>query len=143
MLRNEKGFVMPLALMVMFVVSLLGIALWQYSMTDTLQVTNELERMQAYYLAKSGADITMKILVTRSGELNNMPFYLYGDLNNLNVVYGIYDGSRNNSQIVVTVVSEGSNKGKISSIGNINGVINKVEFAFNYNAAGIINGIYK
>lgn len=47
---------MPLALMVMFVVALLGTALWQYSMTDNIQVSYYDKKLQAHYIARAGAD---------------------------------------------------------------------------------------
>lgn len=50
---------MPLALMVMLVLSLLGTALWQYSMTDLRHVSIDERRTQAFYLARAGADATM------------------------------------------------------------------------------------
>lgn len=58
-MRNEAGLAMPLALMVMLVLSLLGTALWQYSMTDLQHVSIDERRTQAFYLARAGADATM------------------------------------------------------------------------------------
>lgn len=57
MVLNEKGWAMPLVLTVMVVVTLLGTALWQYSMTDLKHVSIEEKRMQAHYLARSGAQL--------------------------------------------------------------------------------------
>lgn len=143
MFINEKGFAMPLAIIVTLVVSLLGATLWQYSMSDTLQVERDAQRVQAYYLAKSGADVTIKLMNNRPPQELNDTFYLYGDLNNLNVVVGNYDNSKNNNKLVITVVSDGSSKGMLTSTGNFNGVTKKIEYMFNYNTTGIINGIYK
>ena len=56
-LKNEHGWAMPLVLMVIVVITLLGTALWAYSMADLKQVTREEKRMQAYYLARSGAEL--------------------------------------------------------------------------------------
>jgi len=47
---------MPLALAVMLIVSLLAAALWQYSMTETLQVERDKKKLQAHYLARGGAN---------------------------------------------------------------------------------------
>jgi Tfp pilus assembly protein PilV len=48
---NNRGVAMPLVLVVIFVISLLGTALWQYSITDTMHVSMDGKGMQAYYLA--------------------------------------------------------------------------------------------
>lgn len=55
MVRNEKGAAMAVALMVMLVLTLFGTALWQYSMADTIQVARSEDKLQAHYLARSGA----------------------------------------------------------------------------------------
>ncbi|MCR3921440.1 MAG: pilus assembly PilX N-terminal domain-containing protein [Firmicutes bacterium] len=60
---NEKGLAMPIVLIIMFVLTLLGSALWQYSVADTMQVSRDEHRMQALYVARSGADaIAEKII---------------------------------------------------------------------------------
>lgn len=48
---------MPIALLVLFVLTLLGTVLWQYFMTDTMQVARAEEMTQAYYLARSGVEV--------------------------------------------------------------------------------------
>ena len=58
-IHNQKGFAMPLVLMVMLVISLLGTALWQYSMVETKHVDLNQKQLQAYYLAKAGAEATI------------------------------------------------------------------------------------
>jgi len=60
---NQKGLAMPLVLAVIFILSLLGTALWQYSTTDLKQVTMDDQRKQAYYLARSGADAVAEFIV--------------------------------------------------------------------------------
>ncbi len=48
---------MPSVLMVILVISLLGTALWYYSMTDVKHVIVQEKAMQAHYLARSGAEL--------------------------------------------------------------------------------------
>lgn len=62
MFFNEKGGAMPLVLMVILVISLLSTALWSYSMTDLKHVSIEEKRMQAHYLARSGAELVWKYI---------------------------------------------------------------------------------
>jgi len=56
LLNNQKGIAMPLALITLLVSSLLGTALWQYGVNHALQVARSKEKMQTYYIARSGAD---------------------------------------------------------------------------------------
>lgn len=55
--KTENGWVMPLTLMVLFVLMMLGTSLWHYSMADIRQVSLEAQKMQAYYHARSGAEL--------------------------------------------------------------------------------------
>ncbi|KJS14203.1 MAG: hypothetical protein VR67_01675 [Peptococcaceae bacterium BRH_c8a] len=55
-INNEKGFALPAVLGIMLVISLLGTALWQYSISDTIHVSRDELRTQAYYVARAGAD---------------------------------------------------------------------------------------
>lgn len=59
-IRDEKGAAMIVALLVMIVLMLLGTALWQYSTADTIHVARDEQRMQAYYLARTGADAALQ-----------------------------------------------------------------------------------
>jgi len=64
LLNNEKGLVMPLALITLLVSSLLGTALWQYGTNHALQVVRSKEKMQTYYIARSGADAIAQHIVS-------------------------------------------------------------------------------
>ncbi len=68
MLRNERGISLPLILIIMFVLSLLGTAIWQYSVTDTIQVVRAEKRMQAHYLARSGADAVAEYMIRNPSQ---------------------------------------------------------------------------
>lgn len=72
LLHNEKGFAMPLALMVMLVVTLLGTALWQYSYTDTIQVDRSVKKTQAHYIARSAADATAEYIEKNTNEVQTL-----------------------------------------------------------------------
>lgn len=54
-MNNERGMALPLVLMIMLVLGLLGGALLQYSGADVKSVAREEKRLQAHYLARSGA----------------------------------------------------------------------------------------
>lgn len=55
-IRNEKGMAMPLTLIVMVVIALLGIALWQYSMSELSTSVRSEKRARAHYIARAGAE---------------------------------------------------------------------------------------
>lgn len=69
---GTKGLAMPLVLLVMFVMTLLSAALWQYSMKDLKHVTIEEKRMQAHYLARSGAELVRDYLIAHPDEFNSI-----------------------------------------------------------------------
>jgi hypothetical protein len=60
---NQRGLALPLVLVVMLISSMLGVTVWQYSVTDTIHVAQDVDRMQAHYLARSGADAMADFLV--------------------------------------------------------------------------------
>lgn len=55
--NNKNGWVIPLVLIVMVILPLLGATLWQYSISDLKHVTIEEKKMQAHFLARSGAEL--------------------------------------------------------------------------------------
>lgn len=55
-LKSEKGIAMPLILMVLVVLTLLGTALWQYSVSEVRQATRAESKARAYYIARAGAE---------------------------------------------------------------------------------------
>lgn len=54
-LKNEKGLAMPLVITIMSVLTLLGVALISYALTESKHVSISEDRMKAHYLARSGA----------------------------------------------------------------------------------------
>ncbi len=55
--KAENGYAMPLVLVTIFILSLLGTTIWHISTTSVKQAVMEENKMQAYYLARSGAEI--------------------------------------------------------------------------------------
>ncbi len=70
--NNRNGLALPLVLLAMLTASLLGIATWQYSVTDTMHVALDADRMQAHYLARSGADALAEFLVRNPSRATEM-----------------------------------------------------------------------
>lgn len=68
MLINKKGMAMPLVLMTLLVLSILGVSLLQYSVADNKQVAMDKQQMQAFYLARSGADAVAQHILDNPGQ---------------------------------------------------------------------------
>jgi hypothetical protein len=69
-LRNEKGMALPLVLIVMVVLFILGVALLQYATTEAVQVSRSEKSMQAYYLARSGAEAMAEHLINNPSAVS-------------------------------------------------------------------------
>ena len=84
MISNEKGYAMPLVLLVMLALVLLSTALWHFGTAETRQVSRQEHRAKAHYLARSGLSVTEKMLEERTGILgeDEEVFYLYGSIEN-------------------------------------------------------------
>jgi len=70
--RSERGAAMVTAFMVIVVLLLLGSALWQYHMTDALQVTRDQNRMKAHYLAKAGTEVGLGTVMAHRTMLDDI-----------------------------------------------------------------------
>ena len=68
-LRDNKGMALPLVLIVMFVITLLATAVLQYSIAESVQVSRNEKRMQAHYLARSGADAMAEYLIRTPSQV--------------------------------------------------------------------------
>ncbi|RQD74637.1 MAG: hypothetical protein D5R97_07505 [Candidatus Syntrophonatronum acetioxidans] len=56
LLRDERGLALPLVLVVLIVVSLLGIALFNYSTSELTHSVREEKKARAHYIARAGAE---------------------------------------------------------------------------------------
>jgi len=118
MLKNERGSALPLALMIMFVLTLLGTALWQYFMADTIQVARAEDRLKAYYLARSGVEVGYgnleKVLFDESTvftSINDLSLSNVSPLNDIDTgEFDIqYQINTSNSEVIITSTGTSSN----------------------------------
>lgn len=121
-----------MTLLVMLVMSLLGTALWQYSVTDTIHVSRDQERIQAYYLARAGADATLQAwLQSPSGsrpEGTGDPVYLHRDGSFVTTD----PGADKAGEFTVTVTNEADGSVTISASGEVNGLTQRVMITLSY-----------
>lgn len=61
--RNNRGIALPIVLIIALILTILGTVLWHYSVRDLIFAEKNLKRMQAYYIARSGADAVAQYIV--------------------------------------------------------------------------------
>ena len=84
MIFNEKGYAIPLVLLVIIAFVFLSTALWHFGTAETRQVSHQEHRSKAHYLARSGLSVTERVLEKRIEILgeDEKVFYLYGSIEN-------------------------------------------------------------
>ncbi len=75
-LHKQRGVALPLSVMLVLVLSLLGTALWQYSMTDALHASRHEKSTQAYYIARSGAGALAEYIVGDPDNVEDMRVFV-------------------------------------------------------------------
>lgn len=69
-IKNSKGLALGTVLILASILTLLGITIWNYSSRDVLGAERAEKKMQAYYLAKSGADAVAQYIITNPDNMN-------------------------------------------------------------------------
>jgi len=69
--KEEKGYALPLVLIVMVVLFILGTALIQYATTEAVQVSRSEKKMQAHYLARSGAEAMAEHIIDNPSDASD------------------------------------------------------------------------
>jgi len=67
-LTNEKGFVLPLVLLVMVVLSVLFVSMFTLTEANTNQVVVQENNLRGYYMARSGIEIAYAALMTEDAD---------------------------------------------------------------------------
>lgn len=122
---NEKGAAMVVAILVVFVLFILGAALWQYSISDTIHVARDEKRLQAYYLARTGAEAALQ--AWEESAYNNKPT---GDTVAMYLKSSTGEFTQNGTEenqgsFVVTITNNGNNT-TIKSMGTVDDVTQTV-----------------
>ena len=71
---NNSGVVLPIILLIILILTFLGTAFWRYSVQDTIYAENNEKRMQAYYLARSGADALAQYIIDNPDGIDMKQF---------------------------------------------------------------------
>ncbi|OPL10615.1 MAG: hypothetical protein AVO34_10505 [Firmicutes bacterium ML8_F2] len=120
MLNNNKGSAMIVTLMVVLVVTALGFALWSYSTSEVRFTEKDADKMQAHYLARSGAEIVANYMIKNS--TGTLVSAITPGSSHLSEPTALGDGS-----FVVSVsMNADGDEVTIESTGTVNGVDDKV-----------------
>ncbi|NLI11365.1 DUF7305 domain-containing protein [Pelotomaculum propionicicum] len=71
-INNQKGFALPLALIVMVFFVMLSGALIQYSLSENKMSAVDLKKMQAHYIAQSGAESVAAYIINNPLSAKNL-----------------------------------------------------------------------
>ena len=123
-LRKENGSVLVLALVVMLSLLLLGGALIQYAVFNFRAVAVDEQLMQAYYIARSGADAMAEAIITDPTILDDIGLPATSEATSLG-----------NGTFVVSINETGGNL-NIVSTGEVNGLTQVVSLVLNTAGGG-------
>lgn len=120
--KKNKGSALIIVIMVMTIMTILGAAILNISLSETKQASYEDKRIQAHYLARSGAEATLSAWEDAdndnkpSGECN--PVYL----NNLNQFDNVQSSNMiGEFKVVISPVNQGKDT-VITSVGTVGNV---------------------
>ncbi|AZN43347.1 hypothetical protein [Paenibacillus albus] len=128
MLRNERGIALPLVIMIATVLIILGVSLISVSANGMKREDYQEKKLQAYYLAKSGANaIADYIIKTYNYQtIQTDMATLNSQIKNVNVRLDPLDSTRTfNVEVKPDPVSGTTQKLQIISTGKVNNVQEK------------------
>jgi len=122
MQKKTKGSALIVVIMVMAVMTILGTSMLNISLSETKQASNEDKRIQAHYLARSGAEATLS--AWKNAAIGSKPIGISSPvyLNNLNQ---FVDAQPPNmiGKFVVTITNQGSITTIITSVGTVGNLV--------------------
>jgi len=128
-LKSEKGIAMPLVLIVLLVIALLGVALWNYSMSELNQSVREEKRARAYYIARAGAESAARDLMNDPSPLTLIPEIsdqLVSEELKFNPKFEGEDTEVVVGDLIVELKRVTDNSVEITGTGNVDGVVQSV-----------------
>jgi cytoskeletal protein CcmA (bactofilin family) len=74
LLKSQRGLSLPMVLMVLVILTLFSTVIISLGTTDTLHASKQSQKLEAYYLARSGAEAVASYFVNNPDNLNNTDF---------------------------------------------------------------------
>lgn len=71
LLKSQRGLSLPMVLMILVILALFSTVIISLGTTDTLHASKQSQKLQAYYLARSGADAVASYFVNNPDKLNS------------------------------------------------------------------------
>ncbi|SES71473.1 hypothetical protein SAMN05660297_00358 [Natronincola peptidivorans] len=136
-LYNQKGMVLPLVLILFMVLFLLSVVALNISSADNRHSTYQAKRMQAYYLARSGAEALGNYIVNQSESLT--PSQLGSLINNIsNITSEEIKLDDNDEGYFEILVEQNDDELNIISTGNVGDVQDTVILTLNKTTESIL-----
>ena len=74
LIKNQRGMALVTVLIIASILTILGITIWHYSTRDVMGAERAESKMQAYYLAKSGAEALAQYITTNPDNIHMSKF---------------------------------------------------------------------
>jgi hypothetical protein len=138
--KTNKGYALGLVLIVMAVLSILGAALLNISVSENKQVIYQEKSKQAYYMARSGADAMASYIIQNVSN----PSLIQSVIDKTSTHSGTGGIDSNNFKVKVTKIGSTLENLLINSTGIVNGVPDaNVSLTLKHVVSPILNyGIY-
>lgn len=130
-LKNQNGSALPLVLVTMLVLSILGSTLLLLNTTETRQVAREEKRVQAYYIARSGAEAIAEYIIINPYEADELITEVSSTPTKLGKGEFTIKVSKSNEEII------------IESIGKVDTVENKISLTLRETSTGYSKILWK
>ncbi len=114
-IKDQKGYALPLILVIVLALTLLGIALFTYFMSETRQVSITEEKIKAHYLARTGAHAVASYMIENPEDI--LPL-IDSDESNL-VNHQNLDSGEFEGEIEIEVYGDFFNEIFVRSIGTV------------------------
>jgi hypothetical protein len=126
-IKDEKGLAMPLVLIILVVLSLLGMALWQYSISELNFAVREEKRARAYYIARAGAESLARHILVNPDVLNAIP-EVDDSISSDSLEYDInFSGNSTNvGDMLVELTRIETDRVEITGTGTVDGIVQSV-----------------
>lgn len=69
-IRDQRGMALVAVLIIASILTILGTTIWYYSTRDVMEADRTGKKMQAYYLARSGADAVAQYIMTNPDNID-------------------------------------------------------------------------
>ena len=142
-MKNRKGVSLIWVIIALVFVSMMTMSIATIAQSNILQAKRQDDTLQAYYVARSGAELAYEALITSSPSLL-IPFTSSSNSGNSHILTH-KDLEIGSGKVDIEVTSTGlaaERRIQIKSVGNLNGIAKTIILEFNATTHGEIRWIY-